>query len=265
MATTLGTYTGGAGSRVQAVTHINSYEKDAPQLEGAASPAELLAKLDTGKPKDVNGFVRNPKLVREDAAKLKRELEYLRETLDGASRVAQAEELKAGANAWFSKGHWRGALVGYLTGVWFLRRGSDCPRLVSHALSCSETKDADFKTALGEVCAVLGASAPGAEHEEAEGAAALRTSLHLNLAAAALKLAEWPIARTACECVLAGDAAHGKALYRLAKAHEGEGELGKAVAAVMALIKGEPQNRDARSLLDALKKRQAEEKGMFKG
>ena len=65
--------------------------------------------------------------------------------------------------------------------------------------------------------------------------------------------------------MLAVDEAHAKALFRLAKAHEGEGDFAAAVSTVSALLKRDAQNGDARRLLDALRKRQAEEKEKFRG
>ena len=102
---------------------------------------------------------------------------------------------------------------------------------------------------LDEVASALGAgsaaaatsdasSSASAPPDDPEGFAALRVALHLNLAQAALKMSEWAIARTACQWVLASaDATSVKALYRLAKAHEGEGELKKAAATCARLLK----------------------------
>jgi len=113
---------------------------------------------------------------------------------------------------------------------------------------------------------VVGA-AEYAEAAQAEGAAPvpLCTSLHLNLAASALKASEWPIAKAACERVLAIDETHAKATFRLAKAHEGAGDGHAALAVLAPLLKREPQNGDARRLHQALHQALAEERGRFKG
>ena len=50
-----------------------------------------------------------------------------------------------------------------------------------------------------------------------EATVTLRTSLHLNAAAAALRESEWEVASTACSFVLRQDPANVKALYRLAQ------------------------------------------------
>lgn len=109
----------------------------------------------------------------------------------------------------------------------------------------------------------VSAAAPSAELPN--GSAALRTSLHLNVAAAALKLSAWAVAKAACEKVLSMEEGNPKALFRLAKALEGEGDLKPAIAALVALIKKDVKNREARQLLDVLKQRQADEKSKFKG
>ena len=48
--------------------------------------------------------------------------------------------------------------------------------------------------------------------------------------AAAIKLEEWDAATIACEHALATEPTHDKALYRLAQAHEGRGEVSVALA-----------------------------------
>ena len=50
---------------------------------------------------------------------------------------------------------------------------------------------------------------------------ALRLTLHLNVAACALRREDYYLAREACTFVLAAQPASPKALYRLAQAHEG--------------------------------------------
>ena len=65
--------------------------------------------------------------------------------------------------------------------------------------------------------------------------------------------------------MLAAEPAHAKALFRLAKAHEGEGELARAIGVLASLLKQNPQNADARKLLEALRKQQAERRGAFRG
>ena len=78
----------------------------------------------------------------------------------------------------------------------------------------------------------------------------LSKSLHLNLAAAALKLSAYALAKSACEVVLSVDSANGKALFRLARAHEGAGDVGSALSTAVSACKAEPQNGEARKLLE---------------
>ena len=258
-------------SSVSQVTHMNSYSADDKHLPGwspseslTESPCSLLHKLGEGElqHKSVEGFVRNPKLVKEDILAQKKQLELLRNGLDPAGLLTNAEELKAEANKHFGLQRWRTALVGYLGGLWFLRRGAPpCPQLVACGLAMGQSDSDEFKRAMATVADVV----RSAEYVEVEEQVALRNSLHLNMAAAALKLEEWPLAKAACESVLAVDATHPKALFRLAKAHEGEGELGRAITVVNSLLKLNAQNSEARKLLDGLRKQQAERKGAFKG
>ena len=170
-------------------------------------------------------------------------LRNLRRQLDDAGRCAKAEEYKALANAQFSKGASRVAFVGYLAGIWMLRTDGDdppCPRLLANHLSD-----------LQEAVAALG---PPRQQVKAA-SAALRAALHVNLAAAALKLDEWRAARAACEAVLATEPRHQKALWRLAKAHEGDGNLTGAMGAASKLLECDADNKDAARLLEALRQR----------
>ena len=115
-------------------------------------------------------------------------------------------------------------------------------------------------TALGAGAPIFGndelhPSSPAAEEQREQ----LRLVLHLNLAAAALKLSTWDTARIACQYVLMvqGSKAPSKALFRLAKAHEGEDDLPEAIQCLERLLASEADNADARKLLDSLYKRQA--------
>jgi len=163
--------------------------------------------------------------------------------------MTKAQEGKVEANSFFAAGDWRSSVISYLTCIWFLQRGNQpCPSAI-----VSQTDS------LEGVSAALGDG--DSEEEEERGAEerqALRVTLHLNLAAAALKLNEWEIARIACEFVFSslGFTAPSKAFYRLAKAHEGEGSLPEAIGLLEHLLTKEPGNMEAALLCDALRKRQ---------
>ena len=266
---------------ITSVTHINSFSVDQTKAEaihaGATppstlSPAAQLARLGEGsqaKP-DISGFVRNPKLVKEDIMLQRVELGSFRDALDAPGRLAQALLLKDEANLHFAQGRWRVAMVGYFTGLWLLRSGrAACPQLASAALATGRTEGAQFDLGLGEVAAVLGAAEYEESTAQAEGAAPLCTSLHLTgrvlIANEGIKASDWSIAKAACERVLATDETHAKATFRLAKAHEGAGEGRAALAVLAPLLKREPQNGDARRLHEALRRELAEERGRFKG
>lgn len=191
-----------------------------------------------------------------DVAGLERRgFEAVRAQMDAAARLVKAEECKFEANSQFSAKEWLASLVGYMAAIWFIQRGDPaCPAIVA---SESDTE------ALSAVPALLGSGTPGApelpvpKDVEAQ-VEALRVTLHLNLAAAALRLHEYLIARTACEYVLMlqGAAASSKARYRLAKAMEGQGFLADAIGVLERLIELEPGNEEARKLLQALRERE---------
>ena len=181
----------------------------------------------------------------------------VRRGMDGAQRIVKGEECKAEANMNFANKDWLGALVAYLAGIWFLQRGEPpCPPIVA---SGSDGLDA-VAAALGAgEPSFLGQSEPPLTKEQEARREAVRVTLHLNLAAAALKLRRWDICRTACQYVLMMDGADAspKALFRLAKAHEGEGSLAEAAAALERLLARDPANTDATKLLDAIRAREA--------
>lgn len=184
-----------------------------------------------------------------------RGFEAVRRGMDAPARIIKAAECKDEANAAFSNKEWLQALKSYLAGIWFLKRGEPrCPLILTSSTSA---------TAYDEVAASLGVGEPIAgEHDALDGAAsaqrdALRIALHLNLAAAALKLAKWEVARTACQFVLMmhGNDASPKARYRLAQALEGEGELSEGISVLEKLLSLDAGNSDASRLLERLKTR----------
>lgn len=198
----------------------------------------------------------------KDVAEQREGLADTRRKMTSAERLAKAEECKAQGNQHFGNQAWRVSMVGYLAGIYFLKRGEPpCPLMIA-----SEVRGLDeVVSALGAGTSSGGSSSSGSE-PETDGAVAVRVACHLNLAAAALKISEWAIACAACEYVLHDvDATNIKALFRLAKAHEGAGDVGLASATVAKLLKHDVGNADARKLHEALKRRQAKEKSMFKG
>ena len=247
---------------IQQVTHINS---SADSVGPPLDPVNLLAGLASAENREAPSFFeRNPKLITEEAEKLQAEAQRGYNGLDDAGRLEQASMWKVASNALIAKDKPHAALLGYLAALWYLRRPSSFPMCVAHALSSAKEKEARYTTTgLQTVAAWLNATTSDGDASDAQ-AAALRASLHLNAAMAALKLSQWPAARAACERVLAVDDGNVKALYRLAKAHEGEGDLVAGLSALALLLKVEPQNGDARRLHEALRARQAEEKDKFK-
>lgn len=276
------------GSKIHSVTHLNTY---APSRSAKTTAVDTYAKLVAGEELneavEVKGFMRNPTIVKQEADAMAMELELARDALDGFGRCAAAEELKGGANSAFKAGKNRVAIVGYIAGIWHLWPGRPaCPPLLAHVLASGAPDDAEASARLASISRWLrtpnGTSGTGSKAEEDDetlaaeslaGAAAaaeaaavsLLHSLHLNTAAAALKLEDWELAKAACEVVLAAEPCNSKAQFRLAKAHEGEGDLSLARAVIVQLLQHDNQNAEARKLHEALKKRQADEKGRFAG
>ena len=201
----------------------------------------------------------------ENPDEIRMQLEGLTEVRLGMSmeeRLDKAEETKYCANEHFKAGKWRTSMVGYVAAIWFLKHGNPpCPKMVA-----SDTRGWD------EIESFLGAGteaaiAAAATEPQPDSFATLRNTCHLNIAQAALKQSEWGIARRACEYVLSvdGQGSNAKALFRLAKAHEGDGELGKAAFYCNRLLKAEPDNKDGRKLLESINARKAKQKKAFTG
>eukprot|EP00966_Prymnesium_polylepis_P216438 5010533-Prymnesium_polylepis.1 len=78
---------------------------------------------------------------------------------------------------------------------------------------------------------------------------------------------EWAPAAAACKFALDATPTHPKALFRLAKAHEGAGNLQTAVSTLgdLLTVEGQAGNREARALLERLRGQVQEEKQTFGG
>ena len=284
------------GSKIHQVSHINSYTTDAPDVSAAALYAKLAAGDKMNEATTMggdSGFMRNPALIKQEAEAMMTNLVAARDASDSSSRYDETERIKATANAAFKAGHTRIALLGYILGIWQLRRSrTACPGFVSHVLASGQLNDAESKARLAKVTAWLDNEtlpketptpcsadtdapspppppAAAESNTSAEKPAAppsdiaVLLSLHLNVAASAVKLSEWKIAKAACEVVLDAEPANTKALYRLAKTLEGEGEVKRALATVTALLQCDAKNGEGRKLYEALRTRRAQEKDAF--
>ena len=221
----------------------------------ANTPGARIVRPGDELPPQPPGPQEDPEAVRQQRSGL----EDMRRGMDAAARLDKAEECKAQANEHFKNGKWKVSVVGYVAGIWFLKAGSPpCPRLVAS----QESGFDEIESALGD-----GSGSITADVQNADGASALRITCHLNLAQAALKLSEWNVARVACRYVLegAGDERNAKALFRLAKAEQGAGELGAAAGTVARLLKHDSSNAEARKLGEELRRQKAKEKKAFSG
>ena len=187
----------------------------------------------------------------QDVPRQREAMRALKLRLSAEERRAKAEAYKTLANTRFSAGHNRVAASGYLAGLFMLRATDSvpCPTMVaSHLLG------------LDEVAGFLQGSTFVQDPPSA-----LRTALQLNLAAAALKLQEWHLATAACEAALVDEPENAKALFRLAKAFEGAGNVDAAAGACERLLAAQPDNADGRKLLDLMRRRERLQARMFKG
>ena len=123
------------------------------------------------------------------------------------------------------------------------REGSECQPWVLEWLRWSSTRKQ-----LRELEEAQGKSLGRATTE-------LRLSLHLNVAAAALKQADHELAAGACQFVLRRSPEHPKALYRLAAAQRGGGDLKPALKTLAKLLAlpGQGGNSEARQLVTAVR------------
>ena len=226
-------------------------------------------------------------------------LEQMRECHDTpAARADGAEKLKAEANEAFGRGEYGLAMRSYLTGLWLLRLDDPpLPKVLTEPeapsgpplmrmLESDSAVPLPAPAPMPTTSAVAAADAPASASEpqppeeiagndgEDDGSAteaeaklvAVRKTLHLNVAAAAIKMAEWGAARVACKHVLGVEPANAKALYRLAQAHEGLGDLTVALGVLQhQLLTEHPGHKEGARLAATLKARAAKERKMFGG
>jgi len=187
----------------------------------------------------------------------------MRADADVPKRLEIAESCKTDANEKLAAGSPANALKSYLVGIWLLMRGDPEP---TRSLVAPVATERDAKIALGVGAdGMTDVEAFGESYAQQVGD--LRTALHLNVAAATLKLNMFVVASLACGVVLKEQPQHPKALFRLAKAGDGTGDLAGAIATLGKLLKveGQADNNEARKLLQTLKARKAKEAKIYGG
>lgn len=187
----------------------------------------------------------------------------MRADADVAKRIEIAESCKTDANEKLAAGSAGNALKAYLVGIWLLMRGDPEP---TRSLVAPVATERDAKISLGAgVAGMTDTEAFGESY--AQQISELRTALHLNVAAATLKLNMFAVASLACGVVLEEKPEHPKALFRSAKAGEGAGDLGGAIATLGKLLKveGQADNLEARRLLQSLRARKTKEAKIYGG
>ena len=194
-----------------------------------------------------------------------------------AGRIESVEKLKEEAKTSFKDSKYGLALRSYCMCIWLLRlddppvpkllldpkdpSGEALVRLLEETASkWSEsapappaadhngTANGAAHAGDGEVgeSGVAYASSPGAASGSDELDAMVNT-LRLNVAACTLKLEDWTTARKACELVLASEPAHAKALYRLAQALDGAGEVKQAMSVLSGQLLRDPSTTTSSS------------------
>lgn len=252
------------------------------RVSSEPSPAEEQAPAETDAPAGVPESSEQPKEKYRSA-------QELRDNLDGAALIVEAGKKKEQANNLLKLDLPEPALQIYLSGIWLLKVGRPpYPQVLSGQQPPSDEKAAALlgsgmgaepapeKREPGIVAAAKRGAVrawrarfspppPPPDALEGDEAEAMRRTLHLNVAAVALKIHDYYLAREACKYVLIKQPANAKALYRLAQAYDGTRDPRAALKALTTLIKAEPKNREARAMWEKLKTQTAEEKSFFKG
>ena len=144
-------------------------------------------------------------------------------------RVEGARKLQREAESTYAEQRYALALRTQLSALWLLAPGEPAlPRSLAEpatpglaalqAIICEQEQAAATQPPLAALTLSAEAGAAAAASEKAE----LRLALLLELANTALRLEDWPLARLACETVLARQpgAMGAEARYRLAQAHD---------------------------------------------
>jgi tetratricopeptide (TPR) repeat protein len=192
-----------------------------------------------------------------------------RDGQSGAFLLKIAEDLKQRANALLNAGYTAGALRKYKRAVWLIQDGKESDGSILRERNGKERALADF------VGASKGTPKEGKRlftrfvwHQQ-KSLKALRVSLHLNLAAGALKLGDNCGALAAARVARELEPKAVKPLYREAQAHLSLASYDEAREALKLLLEIEPSNMAARKLREAVrhadKSARKEEAGMFEG
>ena len=166
-----------------------------------------------------------------------------RDGKDSAALIASIGELKLRANALFEAGYTAGAMRKYVRAAWLAQDGD-----------AKEDPAAPMVDVVG-----IGSGKCRFAAGDCETVKALRVSLHLNLAAGAIKLKENYGALAAAKVAHALQPEGVKPLYRRAQAHLALQEFVEAEEMLGRLLRIEPNNRAARGLLQETKRARGEQ------
>lgn len=254
----------------------------APSLGPELPPAEK------GEDKDGKDEKSLDQLLTEKLGETNNLLTNLRSNLTTVSlRVDHAIRMKEDANSQLSTGELDTALRLYLSALWLLHP-DDPPlpkalaksdrlggALLTKALECCFHKFDAKLPGKDDVTRAVEDDASQAEIPDDERPVSmeellakssdLRRGIYRNTARVCNELQEWTTSKQACNFVLSVDAADIKALWLLAKAQDGESDLGQAISTLNKLLKIDPNNRPARQLLEGLKQRKKREAAAYGG
>ena len=177
--------------------------------------------------------------------------------VSGPQLLASAENLKERANALLNAGYVANAMRKYVRATWLMQDGKE---------------KEDPAAPMTEVVGIGKGDEPRKTRfldSQAKAVKALRVSLHLNLAAGALKLQENYGALAAAKVARQLEPEAVKPLYREATAHVALQDFTTARECLTQLLKIEPQNSAARKLFETVRKQheklKAAEKRTFTG
>ncbi|KAL1529384.1 hypothetical protein AB1Y20_000336 [Prymnesium parvum] len=165
------------------------------------------------------------------------------EAASGDEILARAEELKAQGNAHFKADELGRASTAYQGAIEVLTSPAGKKALEQWWTALKETADA------------------------ADAATPLLVSLHTNLAAVHNKLGQWQMCVAAASSALALDASSVKARFRRGVAHSNLAQYDEAKADLTAVVRADPRNREARTVLEvvsaAIQERKKSEKELY--
>lgn len=121
-----------------------------------------------------------------------------------------------------------------------------------------------WSAAINEVTKAIQAEGSAGGKGSSNEAHAMLVSLHANCAAAHLRLKRWPDVITSASAAISLEDGHAKALFRRGVAHKALKNRTEAKRDLVASIKADPKNKEAREALAALETEKEKSKANFR-